>query len=74
MRGAVSAVLVPGKRDSAGAQFFVCVAPQPALDGQYTVFGKVVEGIAAVTRISQGAGGRGGPGDGTDRNHVRGDS
>jgi peptidyl-prolyl cis-trans isomerase B (cyclophilin B) len=53
VRGAVSAVLVPGKRDSAGAQFFICVSPQPALDGQYTVFGRVVEGIAAVTRISE---------------------
>ena len=45
VRGAVSAVLVPGKRDSAGSQFFICVSPQPALDGQYTVFGRVVEGI-----------------------------
>ncbi len=53
VRGAVSAVLVPGKRDSAGAQFFICVSPQPALDGQYTVFGRVVEGIAVVTRISE---------------------
>lgn len=52
-RGAVSAVLVPGKRDSAGAQFFICVTPQPALDGQYTVFGRVVQGIGIVTRISE---------------------
>jgi peptidyl-prolyl cis-trans isomerase B (cyclophilin B) len=53
VRGAVSAVLVPGKRDSAGAQFFICVTPQTALDGQFTVFGRVVEGIAAVTLISE---------------------
>jgi peptidyl-prolyl cis-trans isomerase B (cyclophilin B) len=52
-RGAVSAVLVPGNRDSAGAQFFICVTPQPALDGQYTVFGRVVEGIGIVTQISE---------------------
>jgi peptidyl-prolyl cis-trans isomerase B (cyclophilin B) len=32
-RGAVSAVIVPGKPDSAGSQFFVCVTDQPALDG-----------------------------------------
>ncbi len=51
--GAVSAVLVPGKRDSAGAQFFICVTPQAALDGQFTVFGRVVEGMAAVTRLSE---------------------
>jgi peptidyl-prolyl cis-trans isomerase B (cyclophilin B) len=55
VRGAVSAVLVPGKRDSAGAQFFICVSPQAALDGQYTVFGRVVDGIAVATLISEGA-------------------
>jgi cyclophilin family peptidyl-prolyl cis-trans isomerase len=53
LRGAVSAVLVPGNRDSAGAQFFICVTPQAALDGQYTVFGQVVEGIGVVTQISE---------------------
>ena len=50
--GAVSAVLVPGNRDSAGAQFFVCASDQPALDGQYTVFGRVVEGLDVVQQIS----------------------
>ncbi len=53
VRGAVSSVLVPGNRDSAGAQFFICVTPQPALDGQFTVFGRVVEGIGVVTKISE---------------------
>ena len=53
VRGAVSSVLVPGNRDSAGSQFFICVTPQAALDGQYTVFGRVVEGIAVVTQISE---------------------
>jgi peptidyl-prolyl cis-trans isomerase B (cyclophilin B) len=52
-RGAVSAVLVPGKRDSAGAQFFICVTPQSALDGQFTVFGQVIEGLAVVSEISE---------------------
>jgi cyclophilin family peptidyl-prolyl cis-trans isomerase len=50
--GAVSAVLVPGKPDSAGAQFFVCATDQAALDGQYTVFGRVVEGLEVVQQIS----------------------
>jgi peptidyl-prolyl cis-trans isomerase B (cyclophilin B) len=50
--GAVAAVLVPNQRDSAGAQFFVCVVDQPALAGQYTVFGRVVEGIEVVQQIS----------------------
>ena len=53
VRGAVSAVLVPGNRDSAGSQFFICVTPQPSLDGQYTVFARVVEGIGIVTQISE---------------------
>jgi peptidyl-prolyl cis-trans isomerase B (cyclophilin B) len=51
-RGAVSAVLVPGKRDSAGSQFFICVTDQTALDGQYTIFGRVVEGINTAQKIS----------------------
>jgi cyclophilin family peptidyl-prolyl cis-trans isomerase len=40
-RGALGAVLRPGKPDSGGAQFFVCVTDQPALDGQYTMFGRI---------------------------------
>jgi peptidyl-prolyl cis-trans isomerase B (cyclophilin B) len=50
--GAVAAVLVPGRPDSAGAQFFVCVIDQPPLQGQYTIFGRVVEGIETVQQIS----------------------
>jgi peptidyl-prolyl cis-trans isomerase B (cyclophilin B) len=52
-RGAVSAVLVPGDRDSAGSQFFICITDQPVLDGNYTVFARVAEGIAVAQRISQ---------------------
>lgn len=52
-RGAVAAVLVPGKPDSAGSQFFICIADQPALDGQYTVFARVVEGMNVAQKISQ---------------------
>jgi peptidyl-prolyl cis-trans isomerase B (cyclophilin B) len=51
-RGAVSAVLVPGNRDSAGTQFFIVVTDQPALDGQYTVFARVAEGINVAQAIS----------------------
>jgi peptidyl-prolyl cis-trans isomerase B (cyclophilin B) len=51
-RGAVSAVLLPGQRDSAGSQFFICITDQPALDGQYTVFARVVEGIGVAQKIS----------------------
>jgi peptidyl-prolyl cis-trans isomerase B (cyclophilin B) len=50
--GAVSAVLVPGKPDSAGTQFFVCASDQPSLDGQFDVFGRVIEGLDVVQQIS----------------------
>ena len=52
-RGSVAAVLVPGRPDSAGAQFFIVLADQPALDNQYTVFGRVSEGIEVLQTISQ---------------------
>jgi peptidyl-prolyl cis-trans isomerase B (cyclophilin B) len=52
-RGAVSAVLRPNQPHSAGAQFFVCVSDQPALDGQYTIFGRVSEGMDVVQKISE---------------------
>lgn len=40
--------------DSAGSQFYICFGPQPHLDGQYTIFGQVVEGMDAVDQIKQG--------------------
>jgi peptidyl-prolyl cis-trans isomerase B (cyclophilin B) len=52
-RGAVAAVLQPGKPDSAGSQFFVCVTDQPALTGKYAIFGRVSEGMEVVQRISE---------------------
>ncbi len=51
--GSVAAVLVPGRPDSAGAQFFIVVVDQPALDGQYTVFGHVSDGMEVVQKISE---------------------
>ena len=53
VRGAVSAVLVPGQPDSGGSQFFICVVDQPALDGQHTIWGQVADGMHVVTRISE---------------------
>jgi cyclophilin family peptidyl-prolyl cis-trans isomerase len=52
-RGAVAAVLQPNRPDSGGAQFFVCVTDQPSLDGKYTVFGRVAEGMDVVQKISE---------------------
>jgi peptidyl-prolyl cis-trans isomerase B (cyclophilin B) len=51
-RGSVAAVMIPGKPDSAGTQFFIVLADQPALDGQYTVFGHVSDGMEALMKIS----------------------
>jgi cyclophilin family peptidyl-prolyl cis-trans isomerase len=51
-RGTVSAVLVPGDPNSAGSQFFICVSDQPQLNGNYTAWGRVVEGMDVVDKIS----------------------
>jgi len=40
--------------DSAGSQFYICFGPQPHLDGQYTIFGQVTEGMDVVDQIKQG--------------------
>jgi peptidyl-prolyl cis-trans isomerase B (cyclophilin B) len=52
-RGSVAAVTIPGKPDSAGQQFFIAVVDQPGLDGKYTVFGHVSDGIEVVQKISE---------------------
>jgi cyclophilin family peptidyl-prolyl cis-trans isomerase len=52
-RGVVSTVRLPDKPDSDGSQFFVCVSPQPVLDGKFSAFGRISEGIDVVDKISQ---------------------
>lgn len=52
-RGVVSTVRIPNKPDSDGSQFFVCVSPQAALDGQFSAFGRVNEGMDVVEKISE---------------------
>jgi peptidyl-prolyl cis-trans isomerase A (cyclophilin A) len=42
-----------GKPNSGGAQFFITVVPYPSLDGKYTIFGEVVEGLDNVIAISK---------------------
>ena len=54
-RGAVSATQIPGKPDSAGTQFFIAVSDQPGLDGRYTIFARVSEGILVAQKISEAA-------------------
>ena len=40
--------------NSANSQFFICFEPSSFLDKQYTVFGKVIEGMEFVDKIKRG--------------------
>jgi cyclophilin family peptidyl-prolyl cis-trans isomerase len=42
--------------NSANSQFFICFEPAPYLDRNYTVFGKVIEGMEFVDKIKKGDG------------------
>jgi len=41
------------KRESSGSQFYICLRPQPGLDGDYTIFGGVIKGMDVVDQIQQ---------------------
>lgn len=40
--------------NSAGSQFYICYGPQPHLDGQYTVFAQVIEGMEHIDQVKNG--------------------
>ncbi len=40
--------------NSSGSQFYICLKPQPHLDGAYTTFGKVIQGMDVVDQLSIG--------------------
>jgi cyclophilin family peptidyl-prolyl cis-trans isomerase len=48
-----------GDPNSANSQFFIMFAPASSLDGQYTVWGRVVSGMEAVDKIKRGSGNNG---------------
>jgi peptidylprolyl isomerase/peptidyl-prolyl cis-trans isomerase B (cyclophilin B) len=58
-RGAVAMARLPDelnpKRESNGSQFYICLAPCPSLDDQYTVFGHVIEGMEVADAIADQA-------------------
>src|SRR5438477_1316825 len=49
-RGVISMARGPDP-DSAGSQFFICLAHVPRLDGQYTTFGKLIKGGDVLKKI-----------------------
>jgi peptidyl-prolyl cis-trans isomerase B (cyclophilin B) len=49
-RGVISMARGPDP-DSAGSQFFICLAPVPRLDHQYTTFGKLIKGDDVLAKI-----------------------
>jgi len=57
VRGSVAAARlgdpVNPKRASSGSQFYICFQATPQLDGAYTVFGQVVEGMEAVDQLQR---------------------
>jgi peptidylprolyl isomerase len=58
LRGTVSMARAQDP-NSADSQFFICFQPAPFLDRQYTVWGRVVEGMEFVDAIKRGAPGSG---------------
>jgi len=42
------------ERRSSGSQFYICLGPQPHLDGGYTIFGQVIAGMEHVQEIRMG--------------------
>ena len=55
-KGSVAMARLPDNinpaKNSNGSQFYACLAPMPKLDGQYTVFGEVLEGLDVLDSIS----------------------
>jgi peptidylprolyl isomerase len=58
VRGTVGAART-NDPNSANSQFYIMFAPAPHLDGQYTIWGQVTEGMDFIDKIKRGAGGNG---------------
>jgi peptidylprolyl isomerase len=54
LRGTVAAARTMDSPDTANSQFYIMFAPNVSLDGQYTVFGRVISGMDAVDSIAPG--------------------
>ncbi len=57
VKGAVASARLPDQinpsRVDNGSQFYICLAPMPSFDGQYTVFGHVIYGLEILDLLSQ---------------------
>ena len=58
VRGTVGAART-GDPNSANSQFYIMFAPAPHLDGQYTIWGQVTDGMEHIDQIKRGSGGGG---------------
>ncbi len=58
VRGTVGAART-GDPNSANSQFYIMFAPAPHLDGQYTIWGQVTDGMEHIDGIKRGSGGSG---------------
>ncbi len=58
LRGTVGAARTSAP-DTANSQFYICFAPAPFLDGQYTIWGQVVSGMEYIDALKKGAGSSG---------------
>jgi len=54
LRGTVAAARTADNTDTANSQFYIMFVPNGSLDGEYTVFGRVISGMDAVDRIAPG--------------------
>ena len=54
LRGTVAAARLGDNPDSSNSQFFIMFVPNPTLDGQYTIWGRVISGMDAVDAIAPG--------------------
>lgn len=52
-RGTVSAARAGDNVNSATSQFFICTAPNPSWNGNYSIFGRVIEGMNVVDSIAR---------------------
>ena len=59
LRGTVSMARAADP-DSADSQFFIMFAPEPSLDGKYTIWGQVTSGMEHIDAIKKGDSGRNG--------------